>query len=147
MNRKKFQEIIDDVLGTIKSGRGKNAVYTSKPHLEVRWKTGGLSGGSCWDTGDEDTRYYSEEGDPEVEFDELDEILERVCPDISYLKFRKLEKLIEHDSATENEYYGNYSIYSIKRLVVEKLWDFLVEHGYCQADKPKAKRGRPPKAK
>ena len=131
MNKQEFQDHVNEAIGTDKTGRGKTAVYTNKTHLEVRWLSGGVTGGNCWDT-DDDTRYEPVDVEPEDEFYQLDSILERVCPNISYLHFRKLEKLIEHDSETDREYYGNYSVYSIKRLSVEKLWDFLVEYGYGQ---------------
>ena len=127
MDRKEFQDIVNDVIGTIKTGRGKKAVYTNRESLEVRWISGGMAGGNCWNDGGP---YPVEVDEPDDDFCELDEILERVCPNISYLHFRKLEKLVTFDNTTEYEYYGNYSVYTIKRLKIEDLWDFLVEHGY-----------------
>ena len=129
MKKQEFQEIVNDVIGVIKTGRGKKAVYTNKEALEVRWCSGGMTGGNCWDEGD-DVSYYPVAADPEEKFYELDEIFERVCPNITYLQFRKLEALIIQDSETEYEYYGNYYVYAIKRLKVNDLWDFLVETGY-----------------
>lgn len=139
MNKQEFQDIVNDVIGTVKTGRGKKAVYSNKEALEVRWLSGGQTGGNCWDTGE--SHHYPVDAEPEEEFWELDNILERVSPGITYLQYRKLEKLIEVDSETVNEYYENYCIYSIKRLSVEKLWKFLVEHDYGEAD-TKAKRRR-----
>lgn len=129
MKRKEFQEIVNDVIGTVKTGRGKKAVYTGKEALEVSWCSGGMTGGSCWDDGN-DVRYYPVDASPEEDFYELDEILEKVCPNITYLQFRNLERLITQDSRTEDDYYGNYSVYAIKRLKVDDLWNFLVENGY-----------------
>lgn len=134
MFRQEFQDIVNDVIGVDKTGHGKKAVVTNKLNLEVRWCSGGQSGGNCWDD-DDSTHYYSIDGEPEEDFWELDSILERVCPAITYLQFRKLEKLIEHDSEREDDYYGNYTNYSIKRLSIEKLWDFLVETGYGKPGK------------
>ena len=41
------------------------------PFIENKWRTGGISGGSCWDTGDGD-HHYPVEGDPESEFRDFD---------------------------------------------------------------------------
>ena len=129
MKRQEFQDIVHEVAGEEVEGWGKNRVKRPKTQLEVKWLTGGQSGGNCWHSYDE-TRYYSVDGEPEPEFEELDEILEKICPQITYLQYRKLEKLFEYDSEHQNEYYGNYYIYAVKRLSIEALWNFLVEQGY-----------------
>ena len=100
------------------------------PHLaflEVSWRYGGVSGGSCWDDGKD--HHYSMTGDPEPSFEDLDKLLLKVAPNISFLVYRNLEnKLVERDERSENEYYGNYTEYGIKRINIGKLYTYLVEH-------------------
>jgi hypothetical protein len=101
----------------------------SKPfnetYIGIKWEVGGASGGNCW--GGEAHSYWND--NPEIpDFAALDNLLAEICPTITYLQFRKLEKLIESDSYTESEYYGNYTEYSIRKLSFEKLWNFLVEN-------------------
>ena len=58
------------------------------PGLVLNWKTGGTSGGSCWDNS-EHTHYYSDPGNPEPNWSELDTILEHFCPSIPYIKYKE----------------------------------------------------------
>ena len=128
MNREKFQEIVHDIAGRkLISGYGKKAVWEDVTELELRWRTGGLEGGNCWDGQD---RQYAVGGEAEPAFEDFDNLLEKVCPDLSYLRYKKLERLIEIGEERENEYYGNYSIHAVKTLSIDTLWDFLNEHGY-----------------
>jgi hypothetical protein len=91
-------------------------------HYEVKWCTGGTSGGSCW--GDSAEHFTSD--DPEAELELLDALLEAVCPTISVMKYKKLLKaVVERDSDSEGEYYGNYTDYGIKRVNFRKLYDEL----------------------
>jgi len=126
MKRQEFQDIVHEVAGENVQGWGKKAQKSPRTQLEVEWRTGGMWGGNCW--GDQPS--YSAESDPEPNFDELDTILEKVCPDIPYLQYKKLDAFIKRDSYTQNEYYGNCTHYAVKRLAVEDLWNFLVDLGY-----------------
>ena len=97
--------------------------------FEESWRTGGEQGGSCWDDGTED-HHCPINGDIEPPMTDLDELLLKVAPNISFLVYRNLEnKLLERDERCENEYYGNYTNYGIKRINIKKLYDYLVEHG------------------
>lgn len=65
------------------------------------------------------------------EFDELDEILNQLCPDITYLQYKKLHKqcvTLEEDD--ERDYYGGSISYSWWSCNVELLKDTLTEMGY-----------------
>lgn len=97
--------------------------------LRVSWRSGGIGGGSCWDEGE--SRHYPIIGDPEPEFEDLDLLLEAICPDVSFLNYKKLmkESLMETGSETEYEYYGNSTTYSYKQIELKKLYDALVKVG------------------
>lgn len=92
-----------------------------EPFLYIKWSTGGYSGGNCW--GGEAEGYTSTEEEPD--FDCLDNILANYCPNISYLKYKKLAELIECEYYTNHEYYGNSTDYCVKKIEIRKLYDFL----------------------
>jgi hypothetical protein len=83
--------------------------------------TGGISGGSCWDYSN--PQYY--ERDEEFTFEILDKVLEHLKPDITYLEFKQIEKLIDKNEYSEREYYGNRADYEVQFLELEKLYEFL----------------------
>ena len=116
MTRKGFQKIVDRIAG----------YGDTVEELENKWQTGGQSGGSCWDDGD--TTHYAESGEPEPEFESLDNILLEVAPQLSFLHYKKLSQVIKVDDNRENDYYGNYTDYAIKTITIDDLWDFLVQY-------------------
>jgi hypothetical protein len=95
--------------------------------IEIHWCTGGQSGGSCWGG-----QHYAVSGEPEPEFQELDEILEAVCPHITFLQYKRVcqEVIVFEENAQGHggsDYYGNYRTYSSKTVNLRKLYDTLVE--------------------
>jgi hypothetical protein len=89
-----------------------------------QWTTGGMGGGSCW----EDGGHYAVEGEPEPEFESLDKIIVSICPNITFIQYKKLcREVIKRDEYTNNEYYGNYSRESIKYVLIEQLYNALKE--------------------
>lgn len=98
------------------------------PCIYVSWITGGVTGGSCWDS--DDSRLEPVRGEPEPEFEMLDKVLEKVCPDIGFLAYKNLcAEVVETLERHENEYYGNYTDTCIKKVDLKKLYDALVERG------------------
>ena len=96
-----------------------------EPHIRWSWVTGGVSGGSCWDTGDSDP-HSSFRGDPEPDNDSFDKILELVDPTISFLQYRQIQRAcVEHGTYSQNEYYGNHTDYAFKNLNLRKLYEAL----------------------
>jgi hypothetical protein len=94
--------------------------------IMTKWCSGGVGGGSCWSTDD----HYAISGEKEPEFHDLDRILDRVVPNITYLQYKKLlysvkPDLIEYDEWTESEYYGNSTQYTSKKVVLRRLWERL----------------------
>ena len=98
--------------------------------LYVEWETGGVSGGSCWDHSD--PQPYTSNKSPE-ELTELDNILEKFKPDLSFIQYRKLtNELITVGDRCVNEYYGNYTNYANKQIDMEKLYNYMNERGWLK---------------
>lgn len=100
------------------------------PQLRVKWETGGVGGGSCWE--DSNPQPYTSNEQPE-ELTDLDNLLEEIAPNITFLQYRNLAKLIKNSSYTQNEYYGNCTNYAIKKIYIKELYDYLVEKGWLSA--------------
>ena len=95
-----------------------------EPAVWISWATGGQSGGSCWDTGD--SVYSSDDGELEPEFDDLDKILEIICPEVSFLQYKKiLREVIKNNSYRDDDYYGNYTNIAQKYVLLKDLYNAL----------------------
>jgi len=97
-------------------------VSIKTPVVYMRWRTGGISGGSCWDSSNPQ-RYTEDEGEPEFKI--LDLVLEKLMPNISYLQYKKISDLIHTNDETEWEYYGNCTDFEIKYIVLDELIKLL----------------------
>lgn len=97
--------------------------------LEIRWVTGGVSGGSCWDDSNP-TSYHSDEEEPD--FEELDKVLEIFASGISFIQYKKLMKLTSTQDHTEYEYYGNCTYSKTRSISIRVVYDFLQEHGLLE---------------
>jgi len=90
--------------------------------LEEKWLSGGQTGGNCW--GDVADHGVNAEAEPELT--DLDDVLAKFAPDISYIGYKRLSnKLINTGSFTQNEYYGNYYEYSTKFVYLDELYEYL----------------------
>lgn len=100
-------------------------------YLRVSWMSGGVGGGSCWNDGSGPDPHYAIEGDPEPDFEDLENVLVAVCPNIGFLAFKKVmrEANIETGSETEYEYYGNSTTYSYKQVQLGNLYKALKGSG------------------
>lgn len=99
------------------------------PYISTgQWTTGGMRGGSCWDTGEGPDPHYSKDADPEPEFVQLDKLLELVWPTITHLQYKNLvRELVTLEEGCDNEYYGNYTNWSEKRVDLAALHRYLKE--------------------
>lgn len=131
LSREEFQDIVHDVAGR-ELVRGSfswhNAEWKDRTALTVEWQTGGMSGGNCW--GGEPN--WPLDSDPEPGFNELDEILMKICPDIGLLQYRKIEQLIQRTSRHEPDYYGNFTTFGVKSIEIDALWECLIELGLVE---------------
>jgi len=97
-------------------------VLIKEPVIYCRYESGGVSGGSCWD--ESDPQPYERDA-PKDKMRVLDLVLKEISPDISFLQFREIEKLVHTNSETEYEYYGNCTEFEIEYIVLSELYDFL----------------------
>lgn len=124
MTFKDFLEKINDI-ASYNYKKKKTGGYNNIPHnsISITWSLGGQSGGSCWSSGD---THYTIPGETEPEFNQLDEILDIVCPTITFLKYKQLNrecvKVVEH---TSSDYYGNYTNYASKYITLDDLYSYL----------------------
>ena len=109
------------------SNKEKKELDLDKHYLYIHWCTGGISGGSCWDTGEGADPHYAMDGEKEPEFDDLDTALLAIAPNISFLQYKKITTVINQDSYTEPEYYGNCTYYAYKCVLLRNLFNKLVE--------------------
>lgn len=100
-----------------------------KPAVSIKWYTGGISGGSCWDDGSQDN-HYSSTGEEEPNFDDFENLILHFCPNITFVEFRNIRGLIKQNDWTEDEYYGNSTNYSEKYVFLEDIYNWLVEKGH-----------------
>jgi hypothetical protein len=101
-----------------------NKQEETTPCLYAYWTTGGMRGGSCW--GGVAQPYTS--SDAPAELTELDSILEKFKPDMSFLQYRALTNaLVKFGEDTDHDYYGNSTNYATKALSIRSLYDYMVE--------------------
>jgi hypothetical protein len=109
-----------------RGSHGHDVEYWEKEgSIEIEWCVGGMTGGSY------NGRSADEpiSADPEPNFEHLEVLLAMIWPDITYLKYRELERsMITLEERTSNDYYGNYSKYAVKKVDLKKLWEFI--HDY-----------------
>lgn len=74
--------------------------------ISSKWCLGGVTGNYNGDS-------YPVSADPQPDFEELDELLEMICPNITYLQYKKLSKnCIKIEEEEEYEYYGSHYTYA-----------------------------------
>lgn len=98
-----------------------------KKYFESSWVIGGFTGGNCW--GDEANISLGSEEEPKTW--DLDDFLLKNCANISFLHYKNIcDTLVNYTTDHDYEYYGNCTNYSIKRIYLTDLYEFLVKHGY-----------------
>jgi hypothetical protein len=97
-------------------------VRIKEPVMYLRYLIGGVRGGSCWGT--ENLISYTEES-PKDSWKALDVFLEQRYPGITYLQYKKLERLVHTNQETEHEYYGNSNEYMVKYIKLSELEEFI----------------------
>lgn len=127
MTLQEFKELIRN-LGIYMDFSLDGDYHNKSDLIGIKWSTGGVSGGSCWDEGNRDP-HYPTSGEPQPNFNSLDLILEVVCPKITYLEHKKLlRNVMITKNYCDNDYYGNYTNYSQIYVEVDNLHKYLVEN-------------------
>lgn len=125
MTYEEFEEIVRECVGKFSSYtsyyENQDAFYIQDGAIVQKHCSGGANGGNCW--GGEAEGFSNDT--PPQDFLPLEPILTLVKPEITYLEFRAIEKLITTDSDHDREYYGNYTNYILWKLDIEKLYDKL----------------------
>ena len=89
--------------------------------IYMRYESGGVRGGSCWDSSNP-TPYTN---DDVPNFEVLDIFLKEVCPQISYLKYKEIENSILDSTDSEWEYYGNRTDFEIKYIRLDRVLEIV----------------------
>mgnify|MGYP003681964579 CR=1 FL=1 len=118
MTRNEFQKLVNEIV----LGSSTKATVNQ---LEITWMTGGAWGGNCWD--DSDPGSYCPDPEPEPEFTDLDQILEKIAPNLTFLQYKRLMSKVQYDTSTNHEYYGNHTTYASRSIQIDDIWDFLEE--------------------
>lgn len=96
--------------------------YVKDKVIVCRYETGGMTGGSCW--GIDELQSYTE-SNPEDSFVAIDLVLEILKPNISYLQYEKIERLIQISDDRSYGYYGNRTDYETKYIILSELEELL----------------------
>lgn len=129
MTLEEFKELTKEYWATVNLSKySYSREEENKDVILVKWSSGGYSGGSCW--GGNAERYTSDEKEPDLP---IDDILEKIAPEITFLKFRKLNKEIDYYMSsleyTQDDYYGNSTDYKVKFILISSLYNIFVEEG------------------
>lgn len=100
-----------------------NCVPTRIKELVVysRYETGGFQGGGYG--GRRSERYT--EAPPADRMKVLDLVLARLMPNISYLQFRQIERIVQTNQDTDEHYYGNSTDYMVEYIILSELLTLL----------------------
>lgn len=94
-----------------------------------KWTTGGAYG-NCWDSS-----LSPVSPEEPLDFDALDELLEGVCPSITFLHYKKIRKeCVDTEESYQSEYYGGCTNYLNWRCNLAKMYDILNELGYIKSE-------------
>ena len=103
--------------------------YDSEGKFTSDTWSGGGTWGNCW--GDSGSIGSSEPED----FDEFDELLENVCPNISFLQYKKIKSdCVELDYYVDYDYYGGSETRNFYVCDVENLYNTLVDLNLINED-------------
>lgn len=117
LSERDFIELVTKVVGYLPQDPKGN------PELHWSWTTGGITGGS-WGGVQPDTPV---EPSPEPDMDSLEQVLEIVSPNITFLQFRKMtrEIMLVEDRTNASDYYGNVYHERTKRILLKNLYRYL----------------------
>lgn len=124
LTHQKFENIIQQFGYGFNFGINDLELDNNKEAIWCKWSSGGVSGGSCWESSNP-KRY---EGDKEPEFFILDQYLSSNYPNLSFLKYKELNNHIKYSYNTEYEYYGNSTDWCTKWILIEDIKKCLDEN-------------------
>lgn len=90
------------------------------------WSLGGMGHG--WDGSS-----YTISAEEPCEFTELDDMLEEICPTITYLHYKKMfSKCVTMDTQSSSDYYSSTEE-AFYKCDIKELYDILTEFGYIES--------------
>ena len=92
----------------------------------VRWRTGGMDGGNCWNDG----ARYEIDADPAAELTGLVTLLEDL--DVRLREAKQILDLEHLGTYSESGYYGNHENFQYRYLRFDEVYEKLVEFGYAE---------------
>jgi len=127
VTRDEFNGYIRLVFSSANQWRGEDHIWWphgTEGYYEVKWVTGGMSGGNCWG----DSAVYPVGAEPEPTLELLDQFLDEVCPDLTAKQYRRLLREVPYRSDFDDyEYYGNYTSYGKKVVMFKDLYKWLCQ--------------------
>lgn len=109
--------------------RHMTSVSHDKKLRSKQWCAGG-SCGNCWDN-----HLRTVDAEAPVDFDELDELLEKVAPNTTFLHYKKIRKqCVNTEEYYERDYYGGGVTYVNWVCDLEKLYKLLEAQGYISEE-------------
>ena len=90
------------------------------------WSGGGTYG-NCYDD-----HKHIVSAEPPRDFDDLDDLIEKMCGDISVFKYKKLRALAATDSNEHYDYYGGHTTSYYWEIKLEDLYDKAKELGVIE---------------
>lgn len=90
--------------------------------IYCKYESGGYTGGSYHENSY--ARPYTADP-PSNKMGIIDLVLKELMPNITYLQYKEIDKLIRETSDSETDYYGNSTDYVIEYIVLNDLYSYL----------------------
>lgn len=121
------QEMINDINNNVSDSWNEGVfteptyipVHIKEPVIYMRWTKSGFNGGNCWG----DKAKWFKNNKPK--FTVIDLVLKKLKPNITYLEYKEIEKLINSNSKTQYEYYGNSKDIEVEYIILSDLYKLL----------------------
>lgn len=95
---------------------------TKQDRIIVYTETGGVTGGSCWDSSDPQPYTTNDKFDLSI----IEKLILDCIPDISHIAFKELfNKLVLEEDCTDRQYYGNSTDYRVAVVYLADLIESL----------------------
>lgn len=95
--------------------------------ISFRYKSMNETIGLTWIIGGQYSDKDPREIEIEPELEDLDKILENLCPDISILKYKRLiRENLKRDTHKDYGYYGDWTEFGVKFIELKNIFNWLV---------------------
>lgn len=116
-----YDSMFEPLIGYDKREHCDPKAKKTKYMYSESWSAGG-SWGDCW--GNEGTI----SPDTPLEFRELDQLLEKICPNITFLQYKKIQsECVTNDEYSSYDYYGGHEYRHRWKCDMPKMYEMLKE--------------------